>query len=139
VAGAPGADSAVADDAPVLESPLASRGTAPSVGVTVATVFGGAVVAGVVSRPWIGLVVGLAAAAALRWPRARAVLTVGSVVGFALAAAYVVVQQARNGYPTISSWPSRFEDVADLAWLAVLLLGTDVVVQWVRRRASREH
>jgi hypothetical protein len=78
--------------------------------------------------------VGLAAGATLRWPRARAVLTVGSVVAFALAAAYVIVQQARNGYPTISSWPSRFEDVADLAWLAVLLLGADVVVQWVRRR-----
>ena len=132
----PGETSAPADEAPELASPLASPGRLPSVGATVAAALGAAVVAGFASRPWIGVVVGLATAAALRWPRARAVLTIGSVVAFGLAAAYVVVQQARHGYPTIASWPSRFEDVADLAWLAVFLLGADVVVQWVRRVPS---
>ncbi len=114
-----------------------SEGAGPSIAVTVVTAVSAAVVAGVASRPWIGVVVGLAAAAALRWPRARAVLTVGSVLAFSIAAAYVVVQQSRHGYPTISSWPSRFEDVGDLAWLAVLLLGADVVVQRIRDVASR--
>ena len=68
---------------------------------------------------------------------AMLVPVIGSVAAFAIATAYVVVQQARHGYPTISSWPSRFEDVADLAWLAVMLLGADVVVQWIRGRGSR--
>ncbi len=121
-------------ETPALRSPLSSRGAAPSVGVTVAAVISVGLVAGIASRPWVGVVVGLAAAAALRWPRGRIVLTIGSVAAFALAAGYVVVQQARNGYPTIASWPSRFEDVGDLAWLAVWLLGADVVVQWIRRR-----
>ncbi len=124
------------DEAPELATPLRSSGASPSVAATAAAALGVAVVAGAVSRPWVGLVVGLATAAALRWPRARVLLTIGSVAAFALAAGYVVVQQARNGYPTIASWPSRFEDVADLAWLAVLLLGADVVVQWIRHLRS---
>jgi hypothetical protein len=128
-----------ADELPDLASPLASPGRSSTIAVTVAVAVGVSVIAGVASRPWIGLLVGLATAAALRWPRARAVLTVGSVVAFALAAAYVVVQQSRHGYPTISSWPARFEDVSDLAWLAVLLLGADVVVQQVRSRVASPH
>jgi hypothetical protein len=124
------------DEMPELASPLESPHRLPSVGATVATALGAAVIAGFASRPWIGVAVGVATAGALRWPRARAVLTIGSVVAFCLAAAYVVVQQLRHDYPTIASWPSRFEDVADLAWLAVFLLGADVVVQWVRRRPS---
>jgi hypothetical protein len=134
--GPPPEEAAVVDEAPAIASPLESVGDRPSAGVMVATAVGAAVVAGIAAAPWIGVVVGLATAAALRWPRARSVLTVGSVVAFALAAAYVIVQQARHGYPTISSWPSRFEDVAALAWLAVFLLGADVVVQWIRRAAA---
>ena len=105
-------------------------------GVVVLAAVGGALVAGVASRPWVGLVVGVALAVALLVPRARALLTVGSVAAFALAAGYVVVQQARHGYPTISSWPSQFQDVADLAWLAVWLLAGDVLVQALRRTRS---
>jgi len=123
---------------PELESPLVSSGAgAATLRTTVVAALGTGVVAGLASRPWIGIVVGLATAAALRWPRARAVLTVGSVAAFGVAIVYVIVQQARHGYPTIASWPSRFEDVTDLAWLAVLLLGADVVVQWLRALPSR--
>ncbi len=124
------------DAAPGLASPLRSGGAAPPTRVVVLAAVGGALVAGVASRPWVGLVVGVALAVALLVPRARALLTVGSVAAFALAAAYVVVQQARHGYPTISSWPSQFEDVADLAWLAVWLLAADVLVQALRRTRS---
>ncbi len=108
----------------------------PTIAITVVTAVSAAVVAGVVSRLWSAWS-SVRDAAALRWPHARAVLTVGSVVAFAIAAAYVIVQQSRHGYPTISSWPSRFEDIGDLAWLAVLLLGADVVVQRIRDVASR--
>ena len=69
-------------------------------------------------------------------PRARVVLTAGSVAAFTLAAAYVVVQQARHGYPTIASWPAQFDAVADLVWLALWLLGADVVVEQVRDRVA---
>jgi arabinofuranan 3-O-arabinosyltransferase len=121
---------------PSLESPLAARGSRPTTTVVVVTPLVIAVVAGVASRPWIGLVVGAATLATLLAPRARIVLSAGSVVAFALAAAYVVVQQARHGYPTIASWPSQFDAVADLSWLAVWLLGADVVVEQLRERVA---
>jgi hypothetical protein len=126
----------VFDDAPTLESPVAARGGRPSTSVAVVASAVMAVIAGVAARPWIGLVVGAATLAALLVPRARIVLTAGSVGVLALTAAYVVVQQARHGYPTIASWPSQFDAVADLAWLAAWLLGADVLVEQLRERVA---
>jgi hypothetical protein len=101
-----------------------------------ATSVGIALAAGLASRPWIGVVVGVATLAALLVPRARVLLAAGSVVALVAAAGYVVVQQARHGYPTISSWPSQFDAVADVAWLAVWLLAADVLVRLVRGRRT---
>ena len=127
------------EDPPSLESPVTARGGRPTTTVAIVAPLVIAVVAGVASRPWIGLVVAAATLAALLAPRARIVLTAGSVVAFALAAAYVVVQQARHGYPTIAGWPSQFDAVADLSWLAVWLLGADVVVEQLRDRVASRH
>ena len=49
------------DAAPGLASPLRSGGAAPPTRVVVLAAVGGALVAGVASRPWVGLVVGVAA------------------------------------------------------------------------------
>jgi hypothetical protein len=125
------------DARPALESPLTSSAGRPTPFVVAATALALAVVSGIAARPWVGLVVGLAVVGALLAPRLRALLTVGSVVALAAAATYVVVQQARHGYPTISSWPAQFDAITGLTWLAVWLLGADVVVQWVRRRSTR--
>jgi hypothetical protein len=126
------------DAAPQLESPLAARGTRPALSTTIVTTAAVTVVVAVASRPWIGLVVGGATLTGLLLPRARAVLTLGSVAAFAAAAAYVVIQQARHGYPTIAGWPAQFDAVADLAWLAVWLLGADVIVGWARGRTAAD-
>lgn len=64
-------------------------------------------------------------------------LTLGAPSALVLCALYVVVQQHRYDYVSDLDWPSRFSRVNDLAWLAVLLLFTDVLVQWARRRATR--
>jgi arabinofuranan 3-O-arabinosyltransferase len=122
------------DAAPSLASPFVSRGTPPGRGSVAAVTVLMALAAGVASRPWVGLVVGVATLVALLRPRARALLSLGCVAALVIAAAYVVVQQLRHGYPTIASWPSQFDAVADLAWLAVWLLAADVVVQRVRDR-----
>ena len=50
---------------------------------------------------------------------------------------YVLVQQGRYHYPTIFNWPSNFGGVADVAWLAVMLLAADAFVQVLRWRARR--
>jgi len=46
----------------------------------------------------------------------------------------VIVQQHRYDYVSDLDWPNRFQRINDVAWLAVLLLLTDVLVQWARRR-----
>ncbi|HEY8216834.1 MAG TPA: alpha-(1-_3)-arabinofuranosyltransferase family protein [Acidimicrobiia bacterium] len=122
------------DDEPTARSPFARVEGVPSVRTTLVAAGALGLVAGLGSRPWIGIVVALATAATLRIARMRGVLGAASVVVFGAAAAYVVVQQGRYGYPTISSWPSQFDAIADLTWLAVWLLGADVVVDWVHAR-----
>jgi hypothetical protein len=129
----------IADDesTPRLESPLVSTGGRPTTRAVVLSVLGSGLVAGVASRPWIGLLVAAGVGAALWWPRARALLTVGSVGALGVAVLYVVVQQGRYKYPTIYNWPSNFNSVADVAWLAVMLLGADALVHLVRAHAAR--
>ena len=55
----------------------------------------------------------------------------GAVAALVLVAGYVVVQQARNGYPAQYDWPQRFLRFDYLPWVAILLLVTDVVLDFV--------
>ena len=69
--------------------------------------------------------------------RGRAVLTVGAVAAFAAAAGYVVARQAwKGGIRSDFTWPSAFDLSHVLAWVAVLLLATDVVLELLLRRRS---
>ena len=115
-------------------SPLTTSGNDASWRVAAGIGAAAAVAGGAVSRPWVGLLVGVAAAASLRWGRARPVLTVGAVTALAVAVVYVVVQQGVHDYPTINTWPANFDAISGVTWLGVLLLAADVVVQGVRRR-----
>ncbi|MFO7590756.1 MAG: alpha-(1-_3)-arabinofuranosyltransferase family protein [Acidimicrobiia bacterium] len=115
-------------------SPFATSGLDASWRLAAGVGAGVAVVAGAVSRPWVGLLVGIAAAASLRWGRARPVLTIGAVVALAVSVVYVVAQQGTHDYPTIGTWPANFDAISGVTWLGVLLLAADVVVQGVRRR-----
>jgi hypothetical protein len=126
------------DGMPALMLSLSAGGARPSAPAVAVATGVMTVAAGVAARPWVGLVVGVATLVALVVPRARVVLTAGAVGALAIAAGYVVVQQARHGYPTISSWPSQFDAVTGVTWLALWLLAADVVVRWVRDRAGRD-
>ncbi len=46
-----------------------------------------------------------------------------------------MVQQYRYDYPPDLDWPGHFQRINNLAWLAVILLLADVVVEALRRRA----
>src|SRR5262245_45678306 len=90
---------------------------------------------GVVLAWWVGLVAGaLVALVALR-PRWRVLITLGAPLALAACALYVIVQQHRYGYPSDLDWPPQFTRINEIAWLAVILLLADVVVEWLRRRA----
>jgi hypothetical protein len=49
---------------------------------------------------------------------------------------YVVVQQYRNRFFSTFEWPSHFDRVHELAWLSIVLLVADVLVELLRGRTS---
>jgi hypothetical protein len=122
---------------PRLSSPLDGAGRRPDLMAGALVVAGVAAVAALLLRPWAGLVVSALAALALLVRRGRAALALGAVALVGMAGAFVVVKQARNGYPPDFGWPTFFETAHVLAWLAIFLLLTDVVVAWARRRREQ--
>ncbi len=126
------------DDIPAFANPLRAAGARPSPIDAVVVVPPRGSSARLLARPWVGLLCALAAGLVLAWPRLRPVLTLGAPGRAAsLCALYIVVQQHRYDYVSDLDWPNRFHRVNDVAWLAVLLLLTDVLVQWARRRGQR--
>jgi hypothetical protein len=109
-----------------------SSTTRTRVGATVAAGLGAALLAGLPT----GLIVAAAVLATLVRPSARVILTVGSVAGIALAALYTAGQQIRYHYAAQFEWPTRFHAAHVLAWLAVLLLAADALLEGIRRRRA---
>jgi arabinofuranan 3-O-arabinosyltransferase len=100
---------------------------------------GAGVVSAVLVTPLVGVAVLAVVALALRMGRrGRTVLTLGAVAAFLLAAAYVLAKQAwKGGVGSDFTWPSAFHASHNLAWVAILLLATDVVVELVLRSGRR--
>jgi hypothetical protein len=125
------------DDAPALANPLVAAGARPRP----LAVVGGAVAVGIVgagvSRWWVGLLAAALVALVALAPRLRFLVSLGAPVALGVAALYVVVQQHRYDYVADLDWPGRFTSVNDLAWLAVVLLLADVVIE-VLRSSARE-
>ena len=117
-------------------NPLRAEGARPSTGDALVAVFGAGIVAVLLARPWVGLVCAVVAALVLWWPRLRPLLTLAAPAALVLCAVYIVVQQHRYDYVSDLDWPNRFQRINDVAWLAVLLLFTDVLVQWACRRGA---
>ena len=69
----------------------------------------------------------------LRW-----LLALGAPAALALAGSYIVVQQWRRGYSPLLEWPAFFSRVHFVGWLAVVLLGADVLLELLRERPAGE-
>jgi arabinofuranan 3-O-arabinosyltransferase len=123
------------DDEPILANPLRASGGMPSRRVLVATVLGTGVLGAVLVRGWVGLLTAALVAAVMFRPRLRWLLTFGAPAALALAGLYTVVQQFRYRYFSTFDWPLHFDRVNDIAWLAVILLMADVVVELARGRS----
>jgi arabinofuranan 3-O-arabinosyltransferase len=118
-----------------LSRVLRYEGPAPSPVAALATV-AAAVVAGWATIGVGGAVVlGVAALVTLRVSRARALLTVGGPLLFVAAVVWMAARQASENLPAGFGWPGYFEGAQDPAWLSVLLIALDVVVDrcWSRR------
>jgi hypothetical protein len=129
-------DPHAAADAATFANPLVAAGVRPGIAAACA----GAVFVGVcgalVSRWWVGVIAaGVTLLVALR-PRCRALLTLGAPLLLGACAAYVMVQQYRYGYVPDLDWPTHFTKLDGIAWLAVVLVLADVVVDGLRDRAA---
>ena len=124
------------DEVPALANPLVAVGTQPRPLTVVGSALAVGVVGGLVATWWVGLLAAALVALVLCVPRLRFLLTLGAPLALGVAALYVVVQQYRYDYVADLDWPGRFTSVNNLAWLAVVLLLADVVVEMVRRRAA---
>ncbi len=120
-----------------LTSPLAYPPARPRPLVAAVTALLLGTVLAAVTRPWIGLAVGAAAAAALLVPRARGLLTAGAVGLMIAAGTVVLVDQATHPTQAGGTWPPTFSTAALLAWGAVACLVADAIVELTRRAAAR--
>lgn len=88
--------------------------------------------AALVVAPWVGALV-VAIVAVVQWrPRFRAVLALAPAVLLAVVMAYVLYLQHRFRFPAVFEWPTLFPLGRPLGWLAVVLLGVDVLVERAR-------
>ena len=126
------------DQVAVLELP-GRRDRVLGRAATVVGTLGVALGAAALSRWWVGLVVGAAFLLAARWPRLRWITKLAAPAALAAVALYVVVQQARHHYPSVLEWPANFDRVNAVAWLAVLLLVSDAVLEVLQRFQARRH
>jgi len=65
------------------------------------------------------------------------VLAIGAPLALGIAGLYVLVEQTLNEYPPVFEWPTFFDRVQVLGWLAVALLAADALVEVVRTRRRR--
>jgi arabinofuranan 3-O-arabinosyltransferase len=126
------------DAAPAFANPLVAAGAQPRPLAIVGGAIAVGVVGAVVSRWWVGLIAAALVVLVALVPRARFVVSLGAPLALAAAALYVIVQQYRYDYVADLDWPGRFTSVNDLAWLAVVLLLTDVVIEVLRRSAGEQ-
>jgi hypothetical protein len=121
------------DDTPGLVHPLAAAGPpAPVVTAVAVGVITGAV-AGLITVPVTGVIVGGATVAVLLVPRLRLVLGVAAVGCVLAAGIYVLAHQGAAHVVADGSWPSNFGLASSLTWAGVVFLGADATVEAVRR------
>ncbi len=110
-------------------------GAAPKLATSLFVTVGAAFVGGAIIGWWASPVVGLAALLCMRFRGARPILTIGSPLALALAAAYYLAFIVIRSPILRFGWPSYFTRVAPLGWFSVLFLVLDLVVDrfWLRR------
>jgi hypothetical protein len=121
------------DEAPQLVVPFGTEGTRTSLLASMGIGMATGAVAGIITLPATGAIVGAATIAALMVPRARTLLGMAAAACVLAAGIYVVARQGSAHIPAGGSWPSQFEPANSLAWAGVVFLGADATVEVVRR------
>ncbi len=82
----------------------------------------------------VGLISGAAVAAGSWWPRLRPVLIALSPAALGGAALFILAKQLRYSLEPSFEWPTYFDKVHVLGWLAVAVLLCDLVIRETRAR-----
>lgn len=139
---APAVSSQSLPDDPTLDwPPWSARVTPAPLGTTGAVVAGaGVTIAAALNLPagwvWLAPALGVVAAAAMRFARARALPGLVAVVFLAASASFTVLQQYRNDYPPDFVWPAEFSRVHVLGVVALLAMGVLAVRDLTQRRRT---
>lgn len=97
------------------------------------------VMAGLISTPLLGLVVGVVAGFATRREGWRPIFTIGPAIVLSVCALYIIGFQFRNNIGPGLHWPQDTGRLHPFGILAVVLLAVDVVIEqtWQRRSDYR--
>ncbi|MCU1467396.1 MAG: hypothetical protein JWM72_3324, partial [Actinomycetia bacterium] len=88
-----------------------------------------------VVAPWVGVLTAIVVFAMIERPRLRGLVMLVPAALLAVCALYIVVEQYRYRYPPVFEWPTLFPRARTLAWIAVMLLAADAIVDILRSRA----
>jgi hypothetical protein len=122
------------DGAPALVNPFGVSGVRPRTAVVAGVAVVTAALGLVLARWWIGLIAGVLVAVVALRPRLRPLLTFVAPVAVGFVALYMLADQHRHHWVSDLTWPSRFTGVSQLAWLALILVAGDVIIEIVRGR-----
>jgi arabinofuranan 3-O-arabinosyltransferase len=110
-------------------------GPTPSLFAWIATTLAALAFGFAFTGPLGAVVLGAAAAITLRLPRSRPLLTFGGPLLVIATIGWMGARQLLTNLPPGFDWPTYFEGAQSPAWIAVLLLLLDAVVErcWLRR------
>jgi arabinofuranan 3-O-arabinosyltransferase len=89
-----------------------------------------------VVTPWVGALAAVVVFAVVVRPRLRPIVMLVPAALLALCGLYIVIEQYRYRYPPVFEWPTVFPHARTLAWIAVVLVMADGVVEILRSRAG---
>ncbi len=122
---------------PALIDVFARVGSHFSTAETAFTVGATALVTAVLVRPWVGVLVGALTLLAIRRPRWRLLLRVGPALIVAGITVYMTLGQYLERKPARFDWPTFYTSARTPAWIAVMLLAADALIEIVSRVRDR--
>lgn len=131
------ADVDVATPMTVLSDAFSPSALGFSTRSTVFTVAAVTVASALLVRPWVGLVVGALTLMAIHRSRWRLLLRLGPAAIVAAIAVYMAAGQYLRHYPARFDWPSFYAAARIPAWIAVMLLAADALIEIVTRISDR--
>jgi hypothetical protein len=117
----------------VLRPAFLEPGFAPNSSRAVVATVALGLVAGVVVRPWVGVLIAAVTYLSIRDRRVRLAARYAPVALAAGIAVYMAGAQAIKHYATGTHWPAIFSWARVPTWIALFLLLIDAVVEWMWR------